>query len=563
MLSVDDSQSESSSTSSTPVHHTPVHLRYHPPTPPLPRTAPYVEEDLRSLNRNGYNYDFMTSDTTQHGSRQEHLPTILEEESEPVPIASNIDIPPKNTFSLDKENYINCTIIVFDHTISRVQPTSSILGYMSFCYDVKPLERNTPNPVTRSVNILGWKSINPLTHTDTENLHLYLGDPHVLEIINVLGNVFLSASTHPQSGLTPLNAESYNSFSPFATHFNHQPEPGSYTSTVSAITDYVHYFKTVSALMMYSPQRYYLTLVIIYDFMAFTSQYYRTYLGGKNPTPRRLELGRAALINSIHSIRNNTSIDISSTTEFAELIEMFLAIAENASPIPSRPAPEYSRNAFATPSVSRKRAASPPSLQVEPTEAMLKRPRYTSDEPLEATPVPLPRPSSAIIDLSTQSSYPTLPIAEDDDDEVSVNLDYFAATTFTMNTMSSKKNTFIMDSGAGRTGTSHLELLRDVKPAHETTVTGAFGPSVKPTHTGKLGPLGLDAVYIKSMGPQTLVSLSQYCNAGNNFIGVFTPTEYRMYDLQSALPALKALTDKGILAERGTVQNGIYIRESS
>ena len=80
---------------------------------------------------------------------------------------------------------------------------------------------------------------------------------------------------------------------------------------------------------------------------------------------------------------------------------------------------------------------------------------------------------------------------------------------------------------------------------------------------GKFGPLGLDAVYIKSMGPQTLVSLSQYCNAGNQFIGVFTPTEYKMFDLQSALPALKALTDKGIVAERGTVQNGIYIREST
>ena len=120
-----------------------------------------------------------------------------------------------------------------------------------------------------------------------------------------------------------------------------------------------------------------------------------------------------------------------------------------------------------------------------------------------------------------------------------------------------------MDSGAGRTGTSHLELLNDVQPAHETTVTGAFGPSIKPTHTGKFGPLKLDAVYIKTMGPQTLVSLSQYCNAGNQFIGVFTPTEYRMYDLQSALPALKALTDKGVLSERGTVKNGIYIRESS
>ena len=62
------------------------------------------------------------------------------------------------------------------------------------------------------------------------------------------------------------------------------------------------------------------------------------------------------------------------------------------------------------------------------------------------------------------------------------------------------------------------------------------------------------------MGPQTLVSLSQFCNAGNQFVGVFTPTEYRMYDLTSALPALNILAAKGIEAERGTVRNGIYIR---
>ena len=70
----------------------------------------------------------------------------------------------------------------------------------------------------------------------------------------------------------------------------------------------------------------------------------------------------------------------------------------------------------------------------------------------------------------------------------------------------------------------------------------------------------LYAVYIKTMGPQTFVSLSQFCNAGNRFIGVFTPTKYRMYELESALPALANLTSHGIEAERGTVKNGIYVR---
>jgi hypothetical protein len=99
-----------------------------------------------------------------------------------------------------------------------------------------------------------------------------------------------------------------------------------------------------------------------------------------------------------------------------------------------------------------------------------------------------------------------------------------------------------------------------VKPSTATTVTGAFGPSITASHTGSFGPHKLDAVYIESMGLQTLVSLSQFCNAGNKYVGVFTDTEYRMYTRASAEPALKLLAAQGREAERGDVKNGIYVR---
>lgn len=172
-------------------------------------------------------------------------------------------------------------------------------------------------------------------------------------------------------------------------------------------------------------------------------------------------------------------------------------------------------------------------------------------------PTSHPRLASAIIDLS-QTLYPT-PLSPSQLNYVEeVKLDFFASVS--LNAMHSKENTIIMDSGAGRTGTSDMSLLRNVQPSHTTTVTGAFGPAIKPSHTGTFGPHNLDAVYIKSMGPQTLVSLSQYCNTGNKFIGIFIPTEYRMNDASSAMPALKLLSANGVLAERGTVQNGIYVR---
>jgi hypothetical protein len=40
-----------------------IHVQHHPPTPPLPRSAPNVEAQVPDLNVNGYNYDYLRSPT--------------------------------------------------------------------------------------------------------------------------------------------------------------------------------------------------------------------------------------------------------------------------------------------------------------------------------------------------------------------------------------------------------------------------------------------------------------------------------------------------------------------
>ena len=80
----------------------------------------------------------------------------------------------------------------------------------------------------------------------------------------------------------------------------------------------------------------------------------------------------------------------------------------------------------------------------------------------------------------------------------------------------SKTSKVIFDSGCSISGTSNVHDLGDVTSCGPLSVQGAFGPSTLPTHRGKLGPLGLDAIVIESMGHQTLISLSQCCQGGDS-----------------------------------------------
>ena len=563
-------QSPEPSTPLTPART--IQVQYHPPTPPLPRSAPYAEAHIRDSNATGYNYKYMRSPTPTVPS-SETLPT---EKTDPEDPQDNEEIfeydhsePRKRVTTPDAAEYLRTTILVFHHCLQHAPLPRVFKGYTSWVYDEKPDDPTKPIPYRRTVNILGWTSISPLHHNQADSLlPVYRGDPHVLELLQMIGNVFLHASTNQQPADVPLTAGSYNSFSPFANTFNHQPDHGSYTSSVIAVIDYVYHFNTAYTVSPYDPTRPYLYLSIIYDFMAFTSQYYRRALNDEAPTPANMKRHEIRLRGGITTMATRAVVVEGAEREFADLVQVFYAIAENACPIPAK-AIDSTGMLYETPTLSRKRALA------DRTEAMFKVPKYDlghgesipeeEEAELLFSPLTHPRPHSETIDLS-KPGYPSLPAPEHLLDTDEVVLDYFA--TIPMNAMATTDKVFIMDSGAGRTGTSDMSLLKDVRQSTATTVTGAFRPTITATRTGSFGPHGLDAMYIKSMGPQTLVSLSQFCChcpsdtrvTGNKFVGVFTDTEYRMYDRSSAEPALKLLAAKGIEAERGNVRNGIYVR---
>jgi hypothetical protein len=81
-----------------------------------------------------------------------------------------------------------------------------------------------------------------------------------------------------------------------------------------------------------------------------------------------------------------------------------------------------------------------------------------------------------------------------------------------------------------------------------------------------LGPLGLEAILLPGLGNQTLVSISQFCAGGTTGaqnVGVFTSDGFRMFRLDTVLPALKLMAEHGHEIVHGTVQEGIYVQEST
>jgi hypothetical protein len=112
----------------------------------------------------------------------------------------------------------------------------------------------------------------------------------------------------------------------------------------------------------------------------------------------------------------------------------------------------------------------------------------------------------------------------------------------------------VFDSGCSISGTSNIINLTDITGCGPLSVQGAFGPSTQPKKRGLLTPLGLNAILLPGMGNQTLLSLFQYCagcTSGVQNVGVLIKSGFRIFSLNSALFALKLLSEHGLT--RGTV----------
>ena len=233
--------------------------------------------------------------------------------------------------------------------------------------------------------------------------------------------------------------------------FNHVTHAGSYQSSVINIFSHGFYFNCICKLDPATDIRAYLMLTIIYDFMAFTSLYYRFRLNYKPASVSRLSVYRDELLRCIADYSNHINIDNESALEFEALKEIFRAVIKNASPIPHLPA-DGNVIQFTTPLASRKRAASPVSFQSPEGHTVTKRPRFSeghdeasdNDEGearLLFSPVTHARPQSEIIDLSLPV-YPT-PLSPSKLNDVT-DINFFASIP--LNAMHNTETTIIMDS---------------------------------------------------------------------------------------------------------------------
>ena len=126
--------------------------------------------------------------------------------------------------------------------------------------------------------------------------------------------------------------------------------------------------------------------------------------------------------------------------------------------------------------------------------------------------------------------------------------------------MSSERVT-VFDSVCSISGTCNLNALSDVTACGPMSVQGAFGPSTQPTTRCKLGPLGLHTILLPGFGNQTLICARG--DTGYQNVGVFTAGDFRIFRLDSILPALKLIAERGQEISRGTVKEGIYVQEST
>ena len=300
-------------------------------------------------------------------------------------------------------DYLMRSTIMFNscHNYGHHQADVSLIGYYSFCYHTQPMNDTTPATYTLRVNIYNWSPVPQFTIDDRLTGQIRYGLPPLLEVLNNFGQVFLHASAFPAASDIVLTEDSYNSFSPCRDHFNLSGLPGSYTSTMGSV---LYYKITLQDTFRVHLCRPYIILTLIYDFMAFTSQTYREYIGSADPTIKSLARIRRALSSVVLIVKDNAdNIPVEDIPEFLRLMDIFHAISMNALPTPYI-APSFLVSTQSTTTSSRSTSKRPPMSDLSVSESIIKKPRYyrSGEDTNDITrPQHKIQASSAAIDLSS------------------------------------------------------------------------------------------------------------------------------------------------------------------
>jgi hypothetical protein len=298
--------------------------------------------------------------------------------------------------------------------------------------------------------------------------------------------------------------------------------------------------------------------------MAFTAQTYRRLLGTRPSSAAQLQTIRNIVIMSIHTMDATQDSD-----EFAVLCYVLRAIVYEIEPIP-----------LATVDLQT-------GLQVHESHPKRRRSSAGERSPLEISDIPRrklgrfetrtrathantyvpptpPQARSSIAPPLFNITDSSVPIARDASYQEPLAVIWSPDDTHSRGTRAPgqpyrrpvRDNAPHVFGALSRTGTCNVNALSNITDCGPTSVQGAFGPSTQPTKRGKLGPLGLDAILLPGLGNQTLISLSQFCagsSTGVQNVGVFAAGDFRMFRLDSILPALKLIAERGQEVARGVV----------
>jgi hypothetical protein len=326
-------------------------------------------------------------------------------------------------------------------------------------------------------------------------------------------------------------------------------------------------YLSITRLRIGDEIKVYYHLALLFDFMFFCAQSLRRVLGDRTPTIPNLAGARALFLESTHLM--DVHIDSVSWSDHTRCMR---SIASKVAPVPL-PDTDHVEHMLATPNKYRRkrdctdfispelRRENIPSAKFQRYETIpvRSRPRFPNVNPAQLSSV---RSAKAGAQAESEELLFVGGLMEGPPSEEHHNK--LIVCKETMNNLHAQSR-IIFDSDCSISGTANLHDLTDLRACGPLQVSGAFGPSTQAAHSGKLGPLGLDAIVIPGLGHQTLVSLSLFCEGGDSgkkFVGLFTHADFRIFEIETILPEVSLIAQNGVEVVRGTVQNGIYVQDS-